>query len=323
MWTPPKCNPVVERVISFALTAPAAAGPAARPERLDILIVAELPELSRTQVQRLIEDGFVTVDAATITKPALRVAAPAQVQVRIPPPAPSSHQPEDIDLDIIFENDDLLVINKPAGMVVHPAAGHNTGTLVNAVLGHDPDLEGVGEEQRPGIVHRLDKDTSGLIIVAKNDLAHRELQRQFKEREVVKTYIALLDGHPPTDTGRIEAAIGRDVRNRKQMAIVATERGRAAVTEYKVLEQFHDHTLVEAHPLTGRTHQLRLHFAYLRCPIAGDTVYGRHNATVQLRRHFLHAAQLSFKLPSSGLPVQFEAPLPPELQRVLRSLAGQ
>lgn len=310
---------MAERTLSFAVHTPADAGL----ERLDRLIVAELPELSRTQVQRLIEDGFVTVDKVVITKPAQRVATPAAVQVRIPPAGPSSHQAEDIPLDIIFENADLLVINKPAGMVVHPAAGHNAGTLVNAVLGHDPDLEGVGDEQRPGIVHRLDKDTSGLILVAKNDLAHRELQRQFKEREVVKTYVALLDGHPPTDTGRVEASIGRDIRNRKQMAIVPAQHGRAAVTEYKVIEQFHDHTLVEAHPLTGRTHQLRLHFAYLKCPIAGDTIYGRRTSTVQLRRHFLHAAQLQFTLPGSGQPVKFEAPLPPELQRVLRALADK
>ncbi len=313
---------MAERLVSFALAAlaaPAATGP----DRLDRLIVAELPELSRTQVQRLIEDGFVTVDTIVITKPALRVVGPAQVQVRIPPAAPSSHLAEDIALDIIFENSDLLVINKPAGMVVHPAAGHNSGTLVNAVLGHDPDLEGVGDEQRPGIVHRLDKDTSGLILVAKNDLAHRELQRQFKEREVVKTYLALLDGRLPTDTGRIEAAIGRDIRNRKQMAIVSAAHGREATTEYKVVEQFQAHTLVEAHPLTGRTHQLRLHFAYLRCPIAGDTIYGRRTSTVQLRRHFLHAARLSFTLPGSGEAVSFEAPLPPELQRVLRTLADK
>jgi 23S rRNA pseudouridine1911/1915/1917 synthase len=310
---------VAERLVAFAL-APASE---AKPERLDRLIAVELPELSRTQVQRLIEDGFVTVDTAVITKPAVRLAGPAQVHVRIPPAAPSSHQPEDIPLDIVYEDSDLLVINKPAGMVVHPAAGHAGGTLVNAVLGHDPDLEGVGDEQRPGIVHRLDKDTSGLILVAKNDVAHRELQRQFKEREVTKTYVALLDGHPPTDTGRIEAAIGRDLRNRKQMAIVPLAHGRAATTEYQVVEKFHDHTLVEAHPLTGRTHQLRLHFAYLKCPIAGDTIYGRRHSTVPLKRHFLHAARLQFTLPGSGQPVEFEAPLPPELQRVLRTLREQ
>ncbi len=289
-------------------------------ERLDKVIVAELGELSRTQIQRLIDDGFVLVDGRRAQKANQRLDNPVTIEVRIPPPGPSSHQAENIALDIIFENDDLLVVNKPAGMVVHPAPGHAGGTLVNAVLGHDPELEGVGDEQRPGIVHRLDKDTSGLILVAKNDVAHRELQRQFKEREVEKTYLALLDGHPPTSTGRIEAAIGRDVRNRKRMAIVPDARGRTAVTEYKVLTTYPEHTLAEGYPHTGRTHQLRLHFAYLRCPIVGDTVYGRHNSSLPLKRHFLHAARLKFKLPGSGEPVVMEAPLPPELERVLARL---
>ena len=289
-------------------------------ERLDKVIVAELGELSRTQIQRLIDDGFVLVDGRRAQKANQRLDNPVTIEVRIPPPGPSSHQAENIALDIIFENDDLLVVNKPAGMVVHPAPGHAGGTLVNAVLGHDPELEGVGDEQRPGIVHRLDKDTSGLILVAKNDVAHRELQRQFKEREVEKTYLALLDGHPPTSTGRIEAAIGRDVRNRKRMAIVPDARGRTAVTEYKVLTTYPEHTLAEGYPHTGRTHQLRLHFAYLRCPIVGDTVYGRHNSSLPLKRHFLHAARLKFKLPGSGEPVVMEAPLPPELERVLQRL---
>jgi 23S rRNA pseudouridine1911/1915/1917 synthase len=291
-------------------------------ERLDKLVAAELPELSRTQVQRLIEDGFVTVDRLTITKPALRLADPAQVSVRIPPAAPSTNQPEDIPLDIVYEDDDLLVVNKPAGMVVHPAAGHYGGTLVNAVLGHDPDLEGVGDEQRPGIVHRLDKDTSGLIVVAKNDVAHRDLQRQFKERTVEKLYLALLDGHPPTPVGRIEAAVGRDLRNRKLMAVVPDDRGRAAVTEYRETQRFAHHSLVEAHPLTGRTHQLRVHFAYLKCPIAGDTVYGRAKPSVPLRRQFLHARRLAFQLPGGGRAVSFDAPLPPELAQVLQLLAA-
>jgi 23S rRNA pseudouridine1911/1915/1917 synthase len=289
-------------------------------ERLDKVIAAELADLSRTQVQRLIDDGFVRVDGRVATKANQRLDGPSSVEVRIPPPGPSSHQPEDIPLNIIFENDDLLVIDKPAGMVVHPAAGHAGGTLVNAVLGHDPQLEGVGDEQRPGIVHRLDKDTSGLILVAKNDVAHRELQRQFKAREVEKTYLALLDGQPPTNTGRIEAAIGRDVRNRKRMAIVGEIHGRAAVTEYQVTESFAEHTLVTAHPLTGRTHQLRLHFAYLRCPIVGDTVYGRRTPSLPLKRHFLHAARLKFTLPGTGQPLLLEAPLPPELGRVLERL---
>jgi 23S rRNA pseudouridine1911/1915/1917 synthase len=291
-------------------------------ERLDKSIAAEFVDLSRTHIQRLIEDGFVAVDGRVITKPAFRLEAPAALQVRVPPPAPSSHKPEAIPLDIVFENNDLLVINKPAGLVVHPAAGHFDGTLVNAVLAHAPDLEGVGDEQRPGIVHRLDKDTSGLIVVAKNDAAHRDLQRQFKDRAVEKVYLALLDGHLPTATGRIEAAIGRDPRQRKQMAVVALSQGRAAITEYQVRTVFENHTLVEARLLTGRTHQLRLHFAYLKCPIVGDTIYGRRTPTLPIKRQFLHAARLGFDLPGSGERVTFEAPLPDDLARVLAQLGG-
>ena len=303
---------MVERLITFVS--------ATLGERLDKIVAAQLPELSRTQAQRLIEDGFVTVDGAAVTKPAQRLDRAATLQVRLPPPAPPSHQPENIALDIVFENDDLLVINKPAGMVVHPAAGHLSGTLVNAVLGHDPDLEGVGDEQRPGIVHRLDKDTSGLIVVAKNDLAHRELQRQFKDREIEKVYVALLDGEPPTLVGRIEAAIGRDPRERKRMAVVPEHQGRMAVTEYRVLEQFASHTLVEADLLTGRTHQIRLHFAYLKCPIVGDTVYGRRTPSLPLGRQFLHAARLTLTLPGSGERKALAAPLPADLARVLERL---
>ncbi|MCC6190242.1 MAG: RluA family pseudouridine synthase [Anaerolineales bacterium] len=312
---------MAERVVQFSVTA----GAPGAGERLDKLVLAELVrqglDVSRTQIRRLIEDGFVTLDGHPAIKPAMRLPGSAWIEVRIPPAAPSPHQPEDIPLDILFENDDLLVINKPAGMVVHPAAGHFAGTLVNAVLGHDPELEGVGDVQRPGIVHRLDKDTSGLIVVAKSDAAHRELQRQFKEREVEKVYLALLDGRPPTDVGRIEAAIGRDPRNRKRMAIAPNQRGRAAVTEYTVTAHYASHTLVEARPLTGRTHQLRLHFAYLKCPVVGDTVYGRRTPTLPLRRHFLHAARLTLRLPGSSRRTTFEARLPPELDHLLQLLA--
>jgi 23S rRNA pseudouridine1911/1915/1917 synthase len=303
---------VAERVVTFASSAVG--------ERLDKIIAAELKELSRTQAQRLIAEGFVALEGRVATKAGQRLERPARVEVRIPPPAPAGNLPEDIPLDIIFADDDLLVVNKPAGMVVHPAAGHFQGTLVNAVLGYDPGLRGVGDAQRPGIVHRLDKDTSGLIVVAKHDAAHRELQRQFKAREVEKTYLALLDGQPPTDVGRVEAAIGREPRDRKRLAVVPERQGRLAVTEYRTREKFAAHTLVEARPLTGRTHQIRLHFAYLKCPVAGDTVYGRRKPSLPLDRHFLHAARLTLKLPGSGRPRTFEAPLPEELERVLESL---
>jgi len=312
MWA--KRPDVAEHVVTFSAEAVG--------ERLDKLIADKLTDLSRTQIQRLIDDGFVKVDGLAITKPATRLNGPSEVQVRVPPPAPTSHRAEDIALDIVFENDDLIVINKPAGMVVHPAAGHWDGTLVNAVLGHAPDLVGVGEEQRPGIVHRLDKDTSGLILVAKNDVAHRDLQSQFKSRTVDKRYTALLDGHPATPTGRIEAGIGRDPRNRKRMSVMPGTRGREAVTEFREITRYQDHSLVEAHPLTGRTHQLRLHFAYLGCPIAGDTVYGRRKPTLRLKRQFLHAARLSLTLPGTERRMTFEAPLPPDLEAALKLVAS-
>ncbi len=296
--------------------------------RLDRALAHSLTDLSRTQLQRLIEDGQVTVDGHVVTKPGLKLDGGERVIVRVPPPAPSQAVAEDIPLDVIFENDDVLVINKPAGMVVHPAVGHTTGTLVNAVLGYDAELEGVGDEQRPGIVHRLDKDTSGLILVAKNDRAHRHLQRQFAERKVEKVYLALLDGGPPSDVGRIDAPIGRDPRDRQRMAIVPPDHGRESVTDFKVLERFaprggrQPYTWVEAHPLTGRTHQIRVHFAYLRCPIVGDTVYGRAKPTLPIQRHCLHAARLSVVLPGKRKPTTFEAPLPVEIERLFELVRG-
>jgi 23S rRNA pseudouridine1911/1915/1917 synthase len=205
-------------------------------------------------------------------------------------------------------------------MVVHPAAGHSSGTLVNAALGHDPELEGVGGEQRPGVVHRLDKDTSGLIVIAKNDAAHRWLQDQFRLRKVQKVYLALVDGAPPTASGRVEAPVGRDPSHRKQMAVVPLARGREAVSEYHTLEPFPEHTLLEVHPYTGRTHQIRLHMAFLGCPIVGDTLYGRRHSTLPLKRHFLHAARLTIQLPGEKTPRTFSAALPPELEEVLAYL---
>lgn len=301
---------MTERVMT--LTLPGAG------ERLDKSLALALPDLSRTQLQRLIEEGFVTLAGQVVTRPNARVDRAVAAQVRLPPVAPASHIAEDIPLTLLFENADLLIINKPAGMVVHPAAGHWSGTLVNAVLGHDPELEGVGDEQRPGIVHRLDRDTSGVIVVAKNDAAHRDLQKQFKARTVDKRYIALVDGAPPTPTGRIEAPIGRDPKERKRMAIVPETRGgRPAFTEYQTLEAFGAHTLLEVNLLTGRTHQIRLHLAYLKCPIVGDTVYGRRHPTLPIARQFLHAARLTLRLPGAAERRTFTAPLPDELTQAL------
>lgn len=286
-------------------------------ERLDRFLVSCLPEFSRARLQGLIADGFVWVDGSPAKKSGQPIEAGTNIEVRIPPTQPSGLQAESIPLDVIFENDDLLVINKPAGMVVHPAFGHDRGTLVNAVLGHDPDIEGIGGEERPGIVHRLDKDTSGLIVVAKNDQSMHWLQKQFRERKVQKTYLALVDGVPPTPVGRVEAPIGRDSKERKKMAVTTPAKGREAVSEYKTLESFRKHTFLEFHPLTGRTHQIRLHCAFLNCPIAGDTLYGHRNSTVELNRHFLHAFQLKIILPGEQKARIFEALLPPELAEVL------
>jgi len=289
-------------------------------ERLDKFLVERLPEFSRSRLQGLIADGFVNVDGRPAKKAGQVVENGQRVLVRIPPPAPGGLIPEDIPLDVVFENEDLLIVNKPAGMVVHPAAGHASGTLVNAVLGYDPDMEGIGGEERPGLVHRLDKDTSGLIVLAKNDEAHRWLQEQFRLRKVEKTYLALVDGKPPTPSGRVEAAIGRDPRNRKKMTVLPASKGREAISEYKTLESFKEHTLLEFHPLTGRTHQIRLHCAFLKCPIVGDEVYGRKNTSLKIGRHFLHAYRLKITLPGEKQPRTFEAGLPEELYLVLERL---
>ena len=245
------------------------------PERLDKFLVGLLQEFSRSRIQGLIANGCVDVNGHAAKKAGQPLESGSNVTVRIPPPAPTDLVAEDIPLDIIFENDDLIVVNKPAGMVVHPAVGHSSGTLVNAVLGYDPEIEGIGGEERPGVVHRLDKETSGLILLAKNERAHRWLQDQFRLRKVDKTYLALVDGKPPTPSGRVEAHIGRDPSHRKRMAIVSESRGREAISEYKTIEEFKSHTLLEFHPLTGRTHQIRLHCAFLKCPIVGDKVYGK------------------------------------------------
>ena len=293
------------------------------PERLDKFLVEQLQEFSRSRIQGLIVDGFVDVNGRAAKKAGQTLESGFNVTVRIPPPVPTDLVAEDIPLDIVFENDDLLVINKPADMVVHPAAGHSSGTLVNAVLGYDPEIEGIGGEERPGVVHRLDKETSGLIVLAKNERAHRWLQDQFRLRKVEKTYLALVDGKPPTPSGRVEAYIGRDPSHRKKMAIVSESRGREAISEYKTVESFDKHTLLEFHPLTGRTHQIRLHCAFLGCPIVGDEVYGRKKPSVEIDRHFLHAFRLKIVLPGEEVPKFFEARLPKELENVISAIRAQ
>jgi 23S rRNA pseudouridine1911/1915/1917 synthase len=241
-----------------------------------------------------------------------------QIVVHIPLEPPEAVVPEDIPLDIIYEDDALLVVNKPAGMVVHPALGHPSGTLVNALLAHCPQVAQVGGPDRAGIVHRLDKDTSGLILVAKDEESRAALQRQFKRRRVVKTYLALVEDQVQPKEGVIEAPVGRDKRQRKKMAVV--RRGRPARTTYRALEYFPRHTLLEVRPHTGRTHQVRVHLAWLGYPIVGDGVYGHRRQRLLKSRHFLHATRLRFTHPVTGEEVEFEAPLPPELANILQRL---
>lgn len=288
--------------------------------RLDKFLAARLPEFSRSRLQALIREGMVTVDGRPAVKAGQMLDRDVLVEVRIPPPAPSALIPEAIPLDVLFENQDLMVVNKPAGMVVHPAAGHRAGTLVHAALAQAPDIQGVGGEVRPGVVHRLDKDTSGLIVIAKNESAHRWLQNQFRSRQVEKLYLALVDGAPPTRQGRVEAAIGRDPARRKQMAVLPPGKGRPALSEYRTLESFPEHSLLEVRPITGRTHQIRLHLAFLGCPVVGDTVYGRRRPSLSLGRQFLHAARLTIRLPGEEAARLFEAPLPADLETVLVAL---
>jgi len=298
-----------ERIVSFAIELGG--------ERLDKVIAAHVPDLSRATAQRLIKAGDVTVNGRP-SKPSYRVQVGDDIVVRVPAEVPEPVVAEDIPLDVIYEDDTLLVVNKPAGMVVHPALGHASGTLVNAVLAHCPQIAEVGGADRAGIVHRLDKDTSGLIIVAKDEATHAALQRQFKHRQVVKTYLALGEDQVQPREGVVEAPVGRDKRQRKKMAVVRS--GREAHTMYRASEYFADHTLLEVRPRTGRTHQVRVHLAWLGYPIVGDTVYGHRRQRLLRSRHFLHASRLRFTHPATGEEVEFKAPLPPELAAVLERL---
>ncbi len=286
-------------------------------ERIDKLLVERMGELSRSAIQQLIRDGLVLVNGAEV-KPNYRTRAGDVIVARVvAEPAPELRA-EPIPLDVIYEDAYLLVVNKPAGMVVHPAFGHGSGTLVNALLSHVPDIENEAQSDRPGIVHRLDMDTSGLIVVAKQERVRSALQQAFKAHEVEKHYLVLVEGQVTAGHGVIRAEIGRDPRQRKRMTVVAD--GRAAVTEYRVLERFEWQTYLEAEPQTGRTHQIRVHFAYIGHPVVGDTVYGYRKQRVSLDRQFLHAARLVFAHPVTGEVLDLTAALPAELAALLDDL---
>jgi 23S rRNA pseudouridine1911/1915/1917 synthase len=283
--------------------------------RLDKYLADLIAGLSRTRAQRLIVDGFVTVNGH-VSRPSLNLSPGDLIDVTIPPPPPNLLGPEPIPLKIIYEDADVLVIDKPAGMTVHPAPGNPAHTLVNAILAHSPEIAQMGDSPRPGIVHRLDKDTSGVMVIAKNARAQQHLARQFEKHTVSKTYITLVKGHLSPETGIIEAPLGRDARNRQKMAVV--RKGREARTAYRVLHYFRDFTLLEIKPETGRTHQIRVHLAAIGYPVAGDATYGVK--VPFLSRQFLHASRLAFTHPSSGERLEFEAELPEDLKRALEEI---
>lgn len=284
-------------------------------ERADVFVARHCAELSRSHARRLIDEGLVTIEGRRL-KPAERLPTGVTVTVHIPPPEKLDLLPENIPLTIIYQDNDLIVLDKPAGLTVHPAPGHPSGTLVNALLAICPDLRGIAGTLRPGIVHRLDKDTSGLMVVAKNDRAQQAIARQLQQREVHKSYLALVYGTPSPREGVIEAPIGRHPRNRKKMAVV--EGGRDAETRYRVREELPGYSLLEVEPVTGRTHQIRVHMAAIGHPVIGDGTYGRRSDIV--RRQFLHAWRLEFAMPLSGRQVEFISPLPPDLREALERL---
>ncbi|MGQ9814073.1 MAG: RluA family pseudouridine synthase [Candidatus Roseilinea sp.] len=319
---------------------------APRADRLDKIVVALLPELTRSAAQRLIEQGRVSVNGA-IQDASYRGRAGDTIEISLPnAPASDGLVAEAIPLDILYEDDDVLAINKPAGLVVHPGAGNPSGTLANALLSHMPEIADVGDKDRPGIVHRLDKETSGIVLIAKTTAAHRALQAQFKARTVKKRYLALCVGAVHPARGIINKPIGRDPSNRKRMAVVVD--GRAAVTEYAVAEVFEAagrviempagattaavtlrrgavYSFVRAQPTTGRTHQLRVHFASIGFPIVGDALYGatRHDplSRALAPRHLLHASEVMFELPATGQTKQLYAPMPADMRRILDQLS--
>ena len=285
--------------------------------RLDLFLVRELPEFSRSRLQQLIRKEFVSVNGEA-TRPGHTLRCDDVISVSEPALEKVDNQPEAIPLDVLFEDADLIVINKPAGLVVHPGAGHKAGTLVNALLHHSADLSGIGGKERPGIVHRLDKETSGCLVAAKNDQTHRGLSTQFAERTVEKVYLALVVGRLRKAGGRIEAAIGRHPKDRQRMSVQST-RGRAATTEYRVVRAAERATLVECRLHSGRTHQIRVHLHHLGHPVLGDTIYGAKHAK-DFPRQMLHAWKLGFRHPRTNELMRFEAPIPADFGAAMQTL---
>ena len=288
-------------------------------KRIDVYISSFRDDLSRSQVQKLIENGKITINGK-VTKNNYKLRKNDIIEIEIPDPEPLDIVPEDIPLDICYEDKDIIIINKPQGMVVHPAPGHYSGTIVNAIMYHcGDDLSGINGCMRPGIVHRNDKDTSGIIVIAKSDSAHKSLAEQLACHSITRKYYAIVTGNLKEDTGTIDKPIGRNPKDRKKMAVV--EGGRRAVTHYKVLERFGSkYTLIEAQLETGRTHQIRVHLASIGHPLLGDTVYGSEKQPFKLQGQVLHAKVLGFIHPSTGEYVEFESPLPEYYEKLILKL---
>ena len=293
--------------------------------RLDVALTQAWPNLSRVQWQKLLQEDAVTIEGMT-PKASLRLTGQEIALITLPELMESELIAENIPLDIRYEDSDLLVVNKAAGMVVHPSLGTETGTLVNAVLFHCPDIAGIGGEKRPGVVHRLDKETSGLIVLAKNDATLRSLQEQFQQRTVHKAYLALLEGAVHPEKAMIDAAIGRDMKDRKRMAVIAigsSATSRPAQTTYKLVQSYQGYSLVRCLLHTGRTHQIRVHMAYIGHPLVGDRLYGHRKQRLGLKRQFLHSAELGFTHPTTQERLNFESDLPTDLQAILDELIAR
>lgn len=287
--------------------------------RIDKYLAEQLPDITRSYLQKLLKDGSVQMNGKPV-KTSTKTAAGAVIEFTIPDPEEPEILPEDIPLDILYEDSDVILINKPKDMVVHPAAGHYTGTLVNALMYHcKGDLSGINGVLRPGIVHRIDKDTTGVLIVCKNDKAHNALAEQLKEHSITRKYRAIVCGNLKEDEGTVDAPLGRHPQDRKKMAIVRTG-GKRAVTHYRVLERFGNYTYIECQLETGRTHQIRVHMASLGHPLLGDEAYGRVKSPFKLEGQTLHAMVLGFIHPTTGEYMEFEAPLPEYFEKLLRKL---
>lgn len=285
-------------------------------ERIDKYLVDKLENMSRSKIQLLIDEYHILVNNEP-TKANYKVQSQDQIQISIPEPEPIDVIPEDIPLEIIYEDEDIVVINKPQGMVVHPAAGHTHGTLVNALLYHIKDLSGINGKIRPGIVHRLDKDTSGILVVAKNDEAHVKLSEQLQDRSMQRKYWAIVHGVLPHNHGTIDAPIGRDPKNRQQFTVITG--GKESISHFRVLKRFKDYSLLEVSLETGRTHQIRVHLKYINFPIAGDEVYGPKK-TLKGNGQFLHAHTVEFLHPRTNERMHFEAEVPPTFEEALEQL---